>query len=219
MTRINWPRSRVGDDREMEKIVKRERKFDMVGGERKNMTIKRNDKALQRIEAALTLLGIVFCPVCENPHNARSHEDTDLDGRISIQLLEGEFVHLCAGCAQHWIGRHRDSVLPRKLGFALASWILDRQIYQSDHPLHETAIAFCEYLDLRFDLLLFRRAKAAAGEMHGRTEESLLASLGYQWDLAARLINAHVLEYIAHVREGGKTTEDAWPPSLIRKVG
>ena len=55
--------------------------------------------------------------------------------------------------------------------------------------------------------------------MHGRTEEALLASLGYQWDLASRQINAHVLEYIAHVRDGGKTAEDAWPPSLIRKVG
>lgn len=106
------------------------------------MVTKSKDKALQRIEAALAVLGIVFCPICETPHNTRSREDTDLDGWIAIQLLEGEFVHLCAGCTQNWLTRHRASVQPRKLGFALASWILDRKIYHADHPLHETAIAF-----------------------------------------------------------------------------
>lgn len=183
------------------------------------MVTKSKDKVLQRIEAALAVLGIAFCPVCESPHNTRSRESADQDGWVAIQLLEGEFVHLCAGCAQNWLARHRESVQPRKLGLALASWILDRQIYQADHPFHETAIAFCEHYDLRFDLLLFRRAKAAAGEVHARTEEALLLALGYPWDLASRQINAHVSEYIAHVRDGGKTADDAWPPRLIRKVG
>ena len=199
--------------------MKEEFRFGSFWPERKVMVTKSKDKALQRIEAALAVLGIVFCPVCETPHNTRSREDSDLDGWIAIQLLQGEFIHLCAGCTQHWLTRHRALVQPRKLGFALASWILEQKIYHADHPLHETAITFCEYYDLRFDLLLFRRAKAAAGEVHGRSEEALMASLGYPWDLASRQINAHVLEYITHVRDGGKTADDAWPPSLIRKVG
>ena len=61
-------------------------------------------------------------------------------------------------------------------------------------------------------------AKAAGLVLHGRTEERLLAALGYAWDLKARQINTHVLDYIDFVRAGGKVDEDTWPPKFKKEA-
>ena len=46
----------------------------------------------------------------------------------------------------------------------------------------------------------------------------MLAALGYAWDLKARQINTHVLDYIDFVRAGGKVDEDTWPPKFKKEA-
>ena len=167
---------------------------------------------IERIAAGLTKLGIDFCPSCGEPHNTLSIRGSDLDGYIGFSMSKGGDVHVCAACAPEWLKKNKRKIAPRKLGFALASWILDQSVHDADHQKHEVAVALCAAHDIRFDLLLHRRAKASRTELHFWTEEQLLESLGYQWDLEARQINKAMLDYIEHVRAGGKCSDLAWPP-------
>lgn len=176
------------------------------------------EKTLRRFETALHKLGIAFCPICEEPHNTRSIVVSDLDAYIHFTLNKDDSVFVCAGCALDWLKRRRRLISDRKLGVALASWILEQRVYEAQHPMHEHAVALCEAYDIRFDLILWRQAKSAALVLHGRTEERLLASLGYQWDEKARLLPRQVLDYIDHVRAGGKVEDQTWPPALILKA-
>ena len=182
------------------------------------MTPENIEETLERFSAALAKLGIAFCPECETPHNTRSQLESDLDGYLNITTKKGDFVHICAGCAVAWLKKSRRKVADQKLGSALSSWILDQRVYESTHTQHEQAVALCEAFDIRFDLLLWRRAKAAAGVLHGQTEGRLLESLAYRWDLESRQINAQVLDYIDHVRAGGKVCAEAWPPEMLEQA-
>lgn len=54
--------------------------------------------------------------------------------------------------------------------------------------------------------------------VHPPPPQPLLAALGYAWDLKARQINTHVLDYIDFVRAGGKVDEDTWPPKFKKEA-
>ena len=167
----------------------------------------------KQLIAALTKLGIDFCPVCDEPHNTLASRRSDLDGFIHFEMADGAEVHVCAGCAAEWVKKNKRKIPLRKLGFAIASWILDQEAYDASHPKHEDAVALCAAHDVRFDLLLHRRAKASTRtSLHFWSEEQLLQSVGYVFDLEARHINKAVLDYIDHIRNGGKCSEKAWPP-------
>ena len=197
------------------KILNHPWQSDTFGVKGSNMDI---EKTLQRYEKAFRKLGIAFCPICEEPHNTRSNLHADLDGYIHFSLTNEESVYVCPGCALAWAKRRKRLISNHKFGFALASWILEQRVYEATHPHHEHAVELSEAYDIRFDLLLWRRAKAAGMVLHGRTEERLLASLGYTWNLKARQINTHVLDYIDFVRGGGKVEDDAWPPKFEKEA-
>lgn len=174
--------------------------------------------SLERIAAALEKLGVAFCPACGEPHNTLSIRKSDLDGFIHFELTSGADAYLCTGCAPDWLKKNKRKIPARKLGFAIASWILDQQACDADHPAHEEAVALCAIHDVRFDLLLHRRAKASSSRMSLRfwNEEQLLQSVGYDFDLEARQINKSVVEYVDHIRNGGKCHSREWPP--VKKV-
>ncbi len=170
------------------------------------------EQSLARLSAALTKLGIAFCPECGEPHNIYSQRTPDLDGNITFFTNKGEELHVCAGCAAAWLKKSRRKIAPKKYGFSIASWILEQSVHDADHPHHEVAIELCAAYDIRFDLLMLRRAKVSALEQRCWSEAQLLESLGYRYDLEARKINKAVLDYIDHVRAGGKPETADWPP-------
>lgn len=172
------------------------------------------DIQFQKIEKALTKLGICFCPVCNEPHNTRSEMTSDQEGFIYFHLAD-KSVYVCPQCATAWLKHRRSRLNVRKLGLSLSSWILDNRVYETTHPFHEYAVELCASNDIRFDLLLWRRSRAAANVLHGRTEEGLLATLGYKWDIQSRNLNRLVLEYIDHIRAGGRIEDGVWPPQIL----
>lgn len=170
---------------------------------------------LARLTAAVAKLGIHFCPVCDEPHNTRSQITSDLDGYLLVHTRSGTEFCVCAKCMPSWQRTRKHLIHRKELGLSIASWILEQRVYGANHLQHEIAVELCACQDLRFDLLYWRRSHAARGVLHGHTEAKLLESLGYRWDREAQAINQSVLDYIDHVRAGGKVSQDVWPPLAL----
>lgn len=174
----------------------------------------RTEKKLTRLASAIEKLGIHFCPVCDAPHNTRSQLVTDLDGYLHFHNHAGKEFYVCAKCTPDWLKSRKRMIHRKDCGLSICSWILEQRVYTADHPHHEIAIELCAGQDLRFDLLLWRQSHAARKVFHGRTESELLESLNYRWNEEARAISQRVLDYIDHVRSGGKAWKEVWPPEL-----